>query len=386
MSNFEKLAAELKTTLDQAKGYAEQAKGYMEKGDKFSETMRGDMDELLMKMTDLGDRMGDLEQKSARGGVKSEPNYTLGQALVNSDSFKNAGGSNMAQGNRIYAMQKAALQTTNNPVVAPERHPSIVPLPFETLTVRSLFAQGSTSSNSYQFVQEKGFENNAKATAEGAVLPESNITFDMQTVNVQAIGHTLPVSKYLLDDAAGLQTFIDNRMVYGVKHNEDRLLLNGDGLGANIKGVLPQASAFSAPTEIATYTIIDQLRLALLQGAWANYPMSGIVLHPVQWGAIELMKDNIGRYIVGNPQGSLNPTLWGMPVVLSAAMAKDGFLVGAFKHAGEIKDREEVSVEIGYVNDDFARNQVTIKAYERLALAIYRPEAFIKGTLAAKTA
>lgn len=379
------LATELKTAISEAKGGYEEMKGRMENGEKLSENLKGDVDELLTKFSTLQEQVSELEQKASRTDLGGQPEFkSLGHALINSDGFKSAGGSNMAQGNRIYLTEKAALRTTGSPLVAPERHPDIVPIPQETLTVRDLFAQGTTSSNAYQFVQETGFANNAKATPEGEKLPESRITFEMQTVNVQAIGHTLPVSKYLLDDAPGLQSFIDNQMVYGVKHNEDRLLLNGDGLGANIKGVLPQASAFAAPSEIEAYTIIDQLRLAALQGIWAGYPMSGIVLHPMKWAEIELMKDDIGRYIIGNPQGSLNATLWGLPVVESHGMARDGFVVGAFKHAGEIKDREEMTVEIGYVNDDFASNQVTIKAYERLALAIYRPEAFIKGTLAAK--
>lgn len=379
------LANELKAAIGETKGSHEEMKGRMEKGEKLSENLKGDVDELLIKLNTLQEQVSELEQKASRTDLGGQPEFkSLGHALINSDGFKSAGGSNMAQGNRIYLTEKAALRTTGSPLVAPERHPEIVPIPQETLTVRDLFAQGTTSSNAYQFVQETGFANNAKATPEGEKLPESSITFEMKTANVQPIGHYLPVSKYLLDDAPGLQSFIDNRMIYGVKHMEDRLLLLGDGTGANIMGVLPQASAFSAPAEIEEYTIIDQLRLAALQGIWAEYPMSGIVIHPMKWAEIELMKDTIGRYIIGNPQSMTNPTLWGLPVVQSHAMARDGFIVGAFKHSGEIKDREEVSVEIGYINDDFVRNQVTIKAYERLALAIYRPEAFIKGTLAAK--
>lgn len=379
------LAKELKTAIGEAKGGYQELVGRMEKGEKLSENLKGDFDEFLVKFSTLQEQVSELEQKGSRTDLGGQPEFkSLGHALINSDGFKSAGGSNMAQGNRIYLTEKAALRTIDSPLVAPERRPDIVPIPQETLTIRDLFAQGTTSSNAYQFVQETGFANNAKATAEGEKLPESSITSEMKTVNVQAIGHHLPVSKYLLDDAPGLQSFIDNRMIYGVKHMEDRLLLLGDGMGANIMGVLPQASAFSAPAEIEEYTIIDQLRLAALQGIWAEYPMSGIVLHPMKWAEIELMKDTIGRYIIGNPQNITNPTMWGLPVVQSHAMAGDGFVVGAFKHSGEIKDREEVSVEIGYIDKDFINNQVTIKAYERLALAIYRPEAFIKGTLVAK--
>ena len=35
--------------------------------------------------------------------------------------------------------------------------------------------------------------------------------------------------------------------------------------------------------------------------------------------------------------------------------------------------------EVGYVNDDFIRNLITVLCEERLALAVYRPEAFVFG-------
>jgi hypothetical protein len=39
-------------------------------------------------------------------------------------------------------------------------------------------------------------------------------------------------------------------------------------------------------------------------------PCSGHVLNPIDWAAFETLKDTSGQYIIGNPQGALNPTLW----------------------------------------------------------------------------
>ena len=61
-------------------------------------------------------------------------------------------------------------------------------------------------------------------------------------------------------------------------------------------------------------------------------------------------------------------------------MTIDKFLVGAFKLGAQIFDREDANVEISTEDsDNFRKNLVTIRAEERLALAVYRPESFIKG-------
>jgi HK97 family phage major capsid protein len=102
-------------------------------------------------------------------------------------------------------------------------------------------------------------------------------------------------------------------------------------------------------------------------------------MHPTDWARVELTKDGDQRYLIGNPQGTAAPTLWGLPVVATPAMTIDKFMTGAFRMAAQLFDRWDARVEVGYVNDDFTKNLVTILAEERLALAVYRPEALIYG-------
>ena len=183
-----------------------------------------------------------------------------------------------------------------------------------------------------------------------------------------------------MDDVSQLRSLIDMRLMYGLKLVEEGELLNGDGTGQHLLGIIPQATAFSAPITITTPTSIDNIRLAILQAYLAEFPATGIVMHPSDWTYIELLKDDIGRYIIGNPQGTVPPRLWGLPVVETQAMAVDKYLVGAFMMGAQVFDRWAARIELATENeDDFIKNLVTILCEERLALAVYRPEAFIYG-------
>jgi len=108
------------------------------------------------------------------------------------------------------------------------------------------------------------------------------------------------------------------------------------------------------------------------------------VLQPSDWAAIERLTDTTGQLLIGNPQGNLSPTLWGQPVVATQSMATGKFLTGAFQLGAQIFDRMDAMVEISTEDDqNFRKNLVTVLAEERLALAVYRPEAFVKGDFAA---
>ncbi|WLF83795.1 phage major capsid protein [Moraxella sp. ZY210820] len=386
------LAQEFAQATDKVKEMAEELKGKMANGEKLSQSAIDKADEALVTMNELKARLDDVEQKSYRRAGHGEPQYkSIGDEFVNSKQYLDLKDN---QGNGRFAKLevKATITsaTTNadgsaGALVNPHRVNGVITPPNQRLTMRDLIMAGSTDSNSIVYLRETGFTNNAKAqSAEGEKLAQSSIKYDEQSVAVKTLGHFVKVSSQILDDAPQLASNIDGRLYYGLKLVEDRQILNGDGLGGNLKGIMPQATDFADPASLAKYSKIDQLRLAILQVALAEYPANGFVLNPIDWATIELTKDENNNYIIGNPQGSIAPSLWRLPVVETQAIGLGKFLTGAFDLAAQLYDRKLSTIEAGFENDDFTKLLTTLRATERLALAVYRPEAFIKGTLADK--
>ena len=62
---------------------------------------------------------------------------------------------------------------------------------------------------------------------------------------------------------------------------------------------------------------------------------------------------------------------------MTTAGAANKFIVGAFKTCGSVVSRNGISIEATNTNeDDFVKNLMTIRAEERLALAVRRPAGF----------
>ena len=95
-----------------------------------------------------------------------------------------------------------------------------------------------------------------------------------------------------------------------------------------------------------------------------------------------MLKDGMGRYIIGPPTATGPQYPWGLPVVATPAIAANSFLVGAFESAAQIFDRLELEILMSTEHgSNFTNNEITIRAEERLALAVKRPAALITGTL-----
>ncbi|WP_288016439.1 hypothetical protein [Microcystis phage Mae-JY04] len=384
------LAAEAKKSFDQkhdaVKAIAEKALAEAEAGKGMTQTAKELADQALTGMNEAKARLDDLEQKLARGGGESDKPMTAGERFINDERFKSFAGETRPRGRVLVEVKDISSLTTNadgsvGTLIQPERAAPVM-VPQRMMTIRQLLAVGQTTSGSIEYDKETGFTNAAAPVAEGASKPQSSIQFEEATATVRTIAHWMRANVQVLADAAALRSIIDQRLRYGLDYVEEVQLLTGDGTGQNLPGLITEATAYAAPGGLVAESLIDDIRFGHLQVALAEYAANGTVLNPIDWAFIETMKDDHGRYLIGNPQGTLTPTLWGQPVVPTQAMTVDKFLVGAFNMAAQIFDRQDATVEVSTEDaDNFTKNKVTIRAEKRLALAIYRPEALVYGDL-----
>ncbi|HBW3128372.1 TPA: phage major capsid protein [Klebsiella pneumoniae] len=396
MSDVNEILKKVTASIEEATGKfnakAEEALTEAKKNGKLSAETKDTVDKMASELNALKEAektlkaaLGELEQHVAQMPLANAKQVveSVGQQVISAEALKTFAAS-VAASQRISIPVKAALLTANVPgnIVAPDRLPGIDTAPKQRLFIRDLIAPGTTASNTIYWVQQTGFTNNAAAVAENTTKPYSNIEFAEKITPVRTIAHLFKASKQILDDFSQLQSQVDAEMRFGLKYVEEQEILFGDGTGAHLEGIIPQASAFAAAFQVENQNGIDDLRLAMLQAQLARFPASGHVLHFIDWAKIELTKDTLGRYILANPAALTGPTLWGLPVVATEATAFQGkFLTGAFSAGAQIFDREETNVVISTENaDDFEKNMITIRCEERLALAVKRPEAFVYGS------
>lgn len=346
---------------------------------------------------------------AALGGASMK---TIGEMFLASDEFKSlAGGANGANMHQPFVLKNADVTGYNVKDVysaLPSGTPAsfgridrdpIVTQPTRTRRVRDLFPTRTTTAAVIEYFRMLGFTtpgstatNAASSVAErepGNTAFQSKPQSSMQFVGAQApvrtLAHWEAAHRNVLADEPQLRSIIDNELMYGLRLQEDEQILNGDGTGENLNGILQTSgiqsySWSSGATTPAADTKADAIRRAATLSFLAYYEPTGVVLHPNDWEDIELSKDLNGQYLVAVSVAlGGEPRIWRIPVVETPAIAEGTALVGAFGTGAQLYDREQASIRISEQHADFfVRNAIVVLAEQRLALAVKRPEAFVE--------
>jgi HK97 family phage major capsid protein len=329
---------------------------------------------------------------------------TLGEAFLDSPEFKSlmqSGSANMPapykSGSDVYSQKDlySALPTGTPGSFGTIQRDAIVVPPMRTKRVRDLFPTRSTTAAVIEYFRMTGFVNNAAAVSERSgtpanftAKPQSSFTFVGEQAPVRTLAHWEAAHRNVLADEPQLRSIIDNELMYGLRLQEDSQILNGNGTGENLQGVLQTPGiqtydwsdgAYSSTAGLSD-TKADAIRRAATLSFLAYYEPTGVVLHPNDWEDIELTKDGNGAYVVAvSVAMGGEQKLWRIPVVDTPAITEGTALVGAFGTGAQLYDREQASIRISEQHADFfVRNAIVILAEQRLALAVKRPEAFVK--------
>lgn len=350
---------------------------------------KAQLEALAKQYDELYNRVQVVEQKGAIT-TQQDDYYNLGEDFIKSDGF--IAMQKGTVGRARMEIKTAIINATgqNQPLVRSDRDTSgIYTTPNRNLRIRDMIRSRPTSSNLIEFTRENAFTNNAGPTVSGSpqqfenvTKPESANTFTLVNVPVVTLAHFIPASVQVLDDSPMLASHINGRLMYGLKLKEETQMVTGTGANGQLNGLYTQATAYTIASPTRTNEI-DILRDAIKQAQVAEYMPDFIVLNPVDWFDIEIRKVGTGdaRYVVGDPNNMRPMSLWGLPVIVTNSIASGTFLIGS-SMAAEIADRQQAVVEASREDStNFQKNMVTIRAEERLALCVFRTEAFIKGSL-----
>jgi HK97 family phage major capsid protein len=355
------------------------------------EKMDGTVADISQSLTAVSERLSKAEAKANRpdqGGQTQQK--TLGQMYVESEVFKSMGGANTINPGTVF--QKAL---TDDPASAGAltdqfRRQQIFHDPNRPIRMRDLVNVVPVSESSVEVMRELLFDNQAGAQPGQLELkPESNITFELKNVPITTFAHWICASRQILADAPRLRAHIDMRMPYGLDLHNDFQILQGSGAGTDFLGLLndpdiPDIGELDAGTDpdFVGAAMLDQLRRAITTCQTNEYyNITGVVLNPADWAAMETAKGTDGQYIwLQAPGAGGGPQVWRVPVVVANAMPQGSFILGDWSMGSTLYDRQQKSIRVAEQHEDFfVRNGIVILAEERLGFCTELPRAYCRG-------
>lgn len=264
--------------------------------------------------------------------------------------------------------------------------------------IRDLFPRATTKAAVMYGVRETGWVNAAaqvkqRYAADGSSpatggdsdvfgrAPKSKIQLTSVLYPIAEVKHSLDAHHAILDDEPRLKTFINTRMLEGVRYAEDYDLLWSVGDGERLTGI------FNTPG-VQEYTGLSsdkhsvQIRRAITKSVISEYDVTGIVLSPNLWEQVETEEDDQGNFRVAVSVAlGASKTVWRVPVIETTAMSDSNYLLGSWGMGAQLYDRESLTVKVSTEHGtNFTDGAVTFLASERVALEVPRPESFVIGT------
>ncbi len=370
---------------------------HLEKDNKASQkAVTSEIERLGKEQTKLAQALNEFEQKSLNVPSDDKTHTSsLGDMFVKSTAYQNFGDTHRA----IIEFDKAAVTTaasnsaSRSSVSAPYMRPGILTLPDAPLQIEALFAHVPISENSVQYVKEGAMTNNAAVVAEAGNKPETTFTAPtIKTAEIVTVAHWTRITRQLAADSVALTAYINQKLQYGLSAKIEAQLITGKGNASELPGLLNTGNFTDPSKELqpklpAGADLFDYALFLKSKMESSNITPEYFVFNPADWTALAALKDKQGRYLLGGPQTVATKSLWGVPVITSASVPAEKFLLANFSLAGTIYDREAMSLAMSESDSsNFTQNLITLRVERRLGFAIEQVPAIYGGAWKIPTA
>lgn len=331
------------------------------------ETKGQEVSKLKASVEELTLQVLDLATKGDTNNVPESIGTLLNEKAEELKAMKERSGASVQI--QLKAVGTMALSTnTTGQIPQAEREAGITRIVRRNPFILELVNVGTIMSNVWEWVEQKNVEGGSAMTAEGALKSQTDFDLVVASANVKKVTAYIKVTKEMLDDVELMRSEIDQELTELINLKIDEQLLNGSGATVNLTGIVTNATAYSAGAfalAIPTPTNYDVLATAINQVRVNLFEPTYIVLHPTDVTRMKLSKGNDGHYILPPFTSVDGTTVEGIRVVANVGVAIDKFLVGDFTKSG-VRFKEGLTINVGYENDDFTKNLVTILAEARL--------------------
>lgn len=239
------------------------------------------------------------------------------------------------------------------------------------------------------------------ASAESNPNAYGSFRYTDYLMNLQELTLQTKATERILDDVGAMQRLISDVMEKFAKLKLDNQIFNGNGTPPNLNGIInfAQPAANNSNLKVQAPNLYDCLIAAITQiqtnGTRLGIAASGevaflfepsvICLNPGDVAAMLLTKDTLNNYVYDRfpEMKGLVKMIDECQIVSNIVIPQGSFLVMDAKKS-HVALRQDLLIQMGYVNDDFSRRQVTFRAVQRAGHYIMGIEekAFVYDTFA----
>jgi len=350
------------------------------------------------EISDMGDELdrGDGRKSGSRlvhaGGEQTAEAKSLGELFTDSEAYtkwrrgaagpeveidlaKQVGGGSLMTGVKAIMTTSAGWAPQN---IRTGRMVDLATAPIDFLDV---IPTEATDQAAVVYMEETTFTNNAAEALEGGTYAQAALALTERTSPVRKIAVYLPVTDEQLEDIAQVQSYINNRLPFMVRQRLNLQALKGNGASPNIEGLQVRAGVqtYALSAEPVFDAVAKAMDLVLNTGQAIP---DAFVPNSSDWiRKFRLARTPDGIYLLGNPNDAQAAnSLWGMTVAPTQQQTTGTGLLGSFAMFSGLAWKKNVTLSVGYVNDDFIKGQQSIRCEIRVAVQSYRPAAFATVT------
>lgn len=249
--------------------------------------------------------------------------------------------------------------------------------------MRELFNQRNTTKEYIKYNDQETIVRDAKNVAGcAASTHNSKVTWKVRTLQITKVRDFTDVCIDMMDDYEWVSGEIKDLVSTDVRLKIDEGLLLGTAAHPELNSVKAVASTFAAGSyaaKVAKPTLIDLIKVNACQisdaGQNNKFNANYALINPASECLMTLEKDDQGRYLIPNWITSDGVNIGAVKIETNPLVPVNEMYV-MDSTRGTVVSRKGVTVEMAFENNDnFEKELVTVKAYERLNLLVRNVDA-----------